>query len=95
MFYLKLQSYFKCPYDEKCQMDTSNRRFCKRCRLKKCLQVGMKKEYILTDEEKATKRRRIEENRHLKKMTVTTNSSSSSSSMIDAIGTAATAIPFR
>jgi len=65
-----LQGYFKCPYDEKCKMDLSNRRFCKRCRLKKCFEIGMRKEYILTDEEKALKRQKIEENRYLKKMCV-------------------------
>ncbi|BFY96996.1 hypothetical protein BsWGS_00036 [Bradybaena similaris] len=56
--------YFKCPYEEKCKMDVSNRRFCKRCRLRKCFEIGMRKEYILTDEEKMRKRQRIEENRH-------------------------------
>lgn len=59
---------FKCPYDEKCRMDLSNRRFCKRCRLKKCFDIGMKREYILTDEEKVLKKKKIEENRLLKDM---------------------------
>ncbi|KAK2166724.1 hypothetical protein LSH36_36g04032 [Paralvinella palmiformis] len=63
LFVYYLQEYFKCPYDEKCKMDVSNRRFCKRCRLKKCFEIGMRKEYILTDEEKAKKRLKIEENR--------------------------------
>ena len=45
-------------------MDVCNRRFCKRCRLNKCFQIGMRKEYILTDEEKAQKRLKIEANRY-------------------------------
>ena len=64
----RVQSYFKCPYDEKCKMDLSNRRFCKRCRLKKCFEIGMRKEYILTEDEKAQKRLKIEENRYIKKI---------------------------
>ena len=58
-----LQEQFKCPYEEKCRMDPANRRFCKRCRLKRCFEIGMRKEYILTDVEKLQKRIKIESNR--------------------------------
>jgi len=64
MMYTCIQEHFKCPYDERCRMDVCNRRFCKRCRLNKCFQIGMRKEYILTDEEKAQKRLKIEANRY-------------------------------
>lgn len=54
---------FKCPFDENCKVNVVTRRFCQKCRLKKCFDIGMKKEWILTDEEKKIKRAKIEENR--------------------------------
>ncbi|KAI1724255.1 zinc finger, c4 type (two domains) domain-containing protein [Ditylenchus destructor] len=42
---------FKCPYEGNCDINTVSRRFCQKCRLKKCADVGMKKEWILNDEQ--------------------------------------------
>uniref|UniRef100_A0A0P4WMZ4 Nuclear receptor domain-containing protein n=1 Tax=Scylla olivacea TaxID=85551 RepID=A0A0P4WMZ4_SCYOL len=54
---------FKCPFQDQCQVDQVTRRFCQKCRLRKCFEIGMKKEWIMTDEEKKKKKQKIEENR--------------------------------
>lgn len=33
----------KCPFDDSCQIDKITRKFCSKCRLKKCFVSGMKK----------------------------------------------------
>nr|ACJ01664.1 DAF-12 C4 [Pristionchus pacificus] len=42
---------FKCPYSEDCDINSVSRRFCQKCRLRKCFSVGMKKEWILNEEQ--------------------------------------------
>lgn len=39
-----------------------------RCRLEKCFQVGMKKEFIMSEEDKELKRKKIEQNRNKRKL---------------------------
>ncbi|CAF0954906.1 unnamed protein product [Rotaria sordida] len=56
----------KCRRDGTCEITHETRRRCKSCRLKKCFAVGMRKEWILTEEEKLHKKHRIEENRRLR-----------------------------
>lgn len=61
---------FKCPFNDNCKVDVVTRRFCQKCRLKKCFDIGMKKEWIMTDEEKKIKKQKIEENRHKRQLDV-------------------------
>lgn len=48
-------------------MTAITRRFCQRCRLQKCFSVGMRKEYIMSEEERLNKRHKIEQNRARKR----------------------------
>ncbi|CAF2948268.1 unnamed protein product [Rotaria sp. Silwood2] len=63
---LPSQDRLKCRRDGNCEITLETRRRCKSCRLQKCFAVGMRKEWILTEEEKVNKKRRIEENRRLR-----------------------------
>lgn len=47
---------FKCPFENNCEISKTSRKYCQKCRLIKCLQVGMRKDLILTDEEKQRKK---------------------------------------
>ncbi|CAF1396153.1 unnamed protein product [Adineta ricciae] len=59
-------SSLQCRYlSEKCSINIKTRRDCSYCRLKKCFDVGMKKELILTDESKRIKREKILANRQM------------------------------
>jgi len=54
---------FICPFNNCCKIDAVTRRFCQKCRMKKCFDIGMKKEFIMSEEERTVKRKKIEENR--------------------------------
>ncbi|KAM8921744.1 nuclear receptor subfamily 1 group I member 3 [Pelodytes ibericus] len=41
---------FNCPFTRTCPINKAKRRRCQACRLQKCLDVGMKKDMIMTDE---------------------------------------------
>lgn len=59
---------FACPFSGTCEITIVTRRFCQRCRLEKCFQIGMQKEYIMSEEDKLMKRKKIEQNRAKKKL---------------------------
>ncbi len=73
---------FRCPFENSCRIDQVTRRFCPKCRLKKCFVIGMKKEFIMTEEERSVKRRKIEENR-IKKSNVSNRPSLGQSQLLD------------
>lgn len=58
---------FSCPFDKTCEITLVTRRFCQFCRLEKCFRIGMRKEYIMSEEDKIMKRKKIEQNRAKRK----------------------------
>ncbi|CAG2112499.1 unnamed protein product [Medioppia subpectinata] len=64
---------YKCLLDNKCKIDVKTRTFCIKCRLKKCYDKGMKKDYILSREVKALRKVRLHEMLD-KRTTMATNS---------------------
>jgi len=60
---IKGSKKFACAYDNKCQIEKRSRRHCSACRFNKCLQVGMKRECIMSDEQILKKRALIQKNR--------------------------------
>ncbi|XP_028648534.1 vitamin D3 receptor A [Erpetoichthys calabaricus] len=48
---MKRKAMFTCPFNGNCTITKDNRRHCQACRLKRCVDIGMMKEFILTDEE--------------------------------------------
>ncbi|XP_053311858.1 vitamin D3 receptor [Spea bombifrons] len=56
---MKRKASFTCPFNGHCQITKDNRRHCQSCRLKRCVDIGMMKEFILTDEEVQRKREMI------------------------------------
>ncbi|TMW52984.1 hypothetical protein DOY81_001932 [Sarcophaga bullata] len=59
---------FTCPFNQNCEITVVTRRFCQKCRLKKCMDIGMKSENIMSEEDKMAKRRKIENNRAKRRM---------------------------
>ncbi|NXM45185.1 VDR protein, partial [Gymnorhina tibicen] len=56
---MKRKAMFTCPFSGDCHITKDNRRHCQACRLKRCVDIGMMKEFILTDEEVQRKREMI------------------------------------
>ncbi|CAG2170721.1 unnamed protein product [Oppiella nova] len=71
-----LKNTLKCHLDNNCKLDQITRRFCSKCRLNKCLAVGMRRDLILNDEEREMKRLKILENKKKKDNSFNSNDES-------------------
>ncbi|CAF0792214.1 unnamed protein product [Didymodactylos carnosus] len=60
----------KCHLSGYCEMNVNTRRQCTYCRLQKCFDVGMRKEWIRTDKEKHIKKCLMSNNRLLKETVI-------------------------
>ncbi|CAG2119972.1 unnamed protein product, partial [Medioppia subpectinata] len=46
----------KCHFDNNCSINAITRKFCSKCRLDKCLAIGMRREWVANEEERELKR---------------------------------------
>lgn len=62
---IKRRQRLSCPFQNACVINKNNRRHCQACRLKKCLDIGMKKELIMSDEAVELRRSLIKKKQRL------------------------------
>ncbi|CAJ0964647.1 unnamed protein product [Ranitomeya imitator] len=62
---MKRSLRLSCPFQNACVINKYNRRHCQACRLKKCLDIGMKKELIMSDEAVELRRSLIKQKQKL------------------------------
>ncbi|CAF0720031.1 unnamed protein product [Rotaria sp. Silwood1] len=60
----------KCRGNGHCEVTVEKRKRCKKCRLDKCFRMGMRKEWILSEQDKQRKRNKIEQNRRQRQTNV-------------------------
>lgn len=60
----------KCLFQGNCFIDIRTRRFCPHCRLKKCFDIGMRKEMILDDNERKMRMAKVMHNRQKRKESI-------------------------
>ncbi|XP_005089191.1 ecdysone receptor isoform X2 [Aplysia californica] len=56
---------FTCSFEGNCKLDPHTRKFCSGCRLKKCFNIGMKRDWILNEDQLVKRRQR----QHLRQQT--------------------------
>ncbi len=65
-----------------CPVTYDIHRKCAKCRLERCLAAGMRKDFILSDEEKQQRKKRLEENRSETSQRFSTHESTNTSSLM-------------
>ncbi|CAG2162608.1 unnamed protein product [Oppiella nova] len=78
-----LKNALKCHFDNKCKIDSITRKFCSRCRLDKCLAIGMRRDWILNEEEREMKKLKRLENKKWRDSHNSANNSSNTSITCD------------
>ena len=58
--------------EDQCSVEHSMSRKCQKCRLKRCLEMGMRKDFLLSEETKQKRRKRTEENQKITTTRLTT-----------------------
>ncbi|XP_069802401.1 nuclear receptor subfamily 1 group I member 2 isoform X2 [Dendropsophus ebraccatus] len=72
---MKRRLQLSCPFQNACIINKNNRRHCQACRLKKCLDIGMKKELIMSDEAVELRRSLIKKKQRLSQIPTPTRAS--------------------
>ena len=57
---------YKCSYSGECKMNTNTRKICQFCRYKRCLLIGMKPKWVLSDDERQQKYGNRRKNKQVK-----------------------------
>ncbi|XP_069058790.1 nuclear receptor subfamily 1 group I member 2 [Pleurodeles waltl] len=65
---MKRSVHLSCPFQRSCVITKNNRRQCQACRLTKCLDIGMRKELIMTDEAVENRRALIRRKKLMRRM---------------------------
>nr|CAB3264434.1 VDR-a [Phallusia mammillata] len=60
---MKNSRNFTCSYNNQCNINKNNRRQCQACRLRKCIEIGMKKECIMSQDQIQLKKTLVLTNR--------------------------------
>lgn len=76
---------YKCSYSGECKMNTNTRKICQFCRYQRCLSIGMRPKWVLSDDERHQKygsRRKQNKNKEGQENTAAANPSSQNSNSI-------------